>query len=74
MKTLPVEMDAGVDLKAVAKATEGFSGRDLTEKVLKPALHQAIIEDSMVSQAYLEEAIGRSKKDFGKEPPKEMFT
>gem|GEM_PF-75619 len=74
MRTLPVEVDMSVDLKAIARATEGFSGRDLTEKVLKPALHQAIMEDSKVSQAYLEDAIGRARKDFGKEPPKEMFT
>lgn len=42
---LPVK---DVDMKKLASLTKGFSGRDLVEKVLKIALHQAIIEDEEV--------------------------
>jgi AAA family ATPase len=34
-----------LDLSAIAKMTEGLSGRDLVSKVLKTALHNVIIED-----------------------------
>jgi AAA family ATPase len=71
--TLPIPLE-NADLKAISKMTEGFSGRDLSEKVLKVALHQAIMEDCNVTQRHLEEALARAKKDFGREPPKEMFT
>lgn len=71
-KTMPVEMDE-VDLKEIAKLTEGFSGRDLVEKVLKPALHHAIMDDGNMTQKHLEETIPKARKEY-KEPPKEMFT
>jgi AAA family ATPase len=70
--TLPIKM-SGVDLARVAKLTEGFSGRDLSEKVLKAALHQAIIEDTPITQSQIEEILQRAKKEF-REPPKEMFS
>jgi AAA family ATPase len=70
--TLPIELD-GVDLAAIAKLADGFSGRDLTEKVLKVALHLAIMEDGKITQSHLEDTILRAKKEF-REPPKEMFT
>lgn len=71
-ETMPVEMD-GVDLREIAKATEGFSGRDLVEKVLKPALHHAIMDDCTINQKHLEETVPKARKEY-KEPPKEMFT
>lgn len=71
IQTLPAELD-GVDTTAIAEISEGFSGRDLVEKVLKVALHQAIIEDGKVTQSYLEDAVRRVRKDC-KEAPKEMF-
>jgi len=70
--TLPVELD-GVNLEALAKLADGFSGRDLTEKLLKVALHQAIIDDCKITQHHLEDIVCRAKKEF-REPPKEMFT
>jgi AAA family ATPase len=70
--TLPVELDR-VDLGAIAKLAEGLSGRDLTEKVLKSALHQAIFDDSKIKHHNLEETILRIRK-VSREPPKEMFT
>jgi AAA family ATPase len=71
--TLPIPLE-NADMKAISRMTEGFSGRDLSEKVLKVALHQAIMEESNVTQRHLEEALARTKKDMGREPPKEMFT
>jgi AAA family ATPase len=71
-ETLPLELD-GVDLGTIAKLAEGFSGRDLTEKVLKVALHQAIFENGKITQRHLEDIILRTKKGV-REPPKEMFT
>ncbi len=71
--TLPVAIK-DTDLKQISRLTEGFSGRDLVEKVLKVALHQAIIEEKDIESQYLEDAIKRAKKDPFKEAPKEMFT
>jgi len=70
--TLPLGMD-GVNLNDIAKETEGFSGRDLVEKVLKASLHHAIMDESIITAKHLEDAISKAKKDY-KEPPKEMFT
>ena len=42
-ETLPLPVTA--DLKAIAMQTEGFSGRDLRERVLKGALHFALSND-----------------------------
>jgi AAA family ATPase len=70
--TIPLEMD-GVNLHEIARLTEGFSGRDLVEKVLKPALHHAIIEDCPLMQRHLEECIPKARKNSSL-PPKEMFS
>ncbi len=70
--TLPLEMER-LDLKAISRKTEGFSGRDLVEKVLKVALHHAIIDDCKIAQAHLDEAIRNARKDRLK-PPADMFT
>jgi len=72
IKTIPVPVET-IDLKKVAAMTDGFSGRDLVEKVLKVALHQAIMDECSISQAMLEDSVKRVKKDV-KEPPGEMFT
>lgn len=54
---LPVK---GVNIKKIAAMTRGFSGRDLVEKVLKTALHQAIVEDrDEVSGQHFEESMGK---------------
>ncbi len=68
---MPLEVRG--DLAEIAKLTEGFSGRDLVDKILKVALHQAIIEDSrFVERRHLMDALQRVKRDV-KEPPGEMF-
>jgi AAA family ATPase len=70
--TLPVETE-GVDLREIARRTAGFSGRDLVEKVLKTALHGAIIEDSKVTQRHLLGTLSKAG-NISKDAPKEMFT
>lgn len=67
----PIKVEA--DLEEYASRTEGFSGRDLKEKLLKAALHRAILEDSpAVTREHLEDALknipAKSK------PPREMFS
>ncbi len=71
-KTLPLEMEY-VNLAEIARQTEGFSGRDLVEKVLKASLHHAIMEESNITQRHLLETIPRARKEF-RPPPKEMFS
>jgi AAA family ATPase len=47
-KRLPIPIDFG--LQEIVGMTDGYSGRDLRDRVLKEALHQAISEDkSMIS-------------------------
>lgn len=70
--TLPAEVGT-LNLVALARLTEGFSGRDLVEKVLKVALHGAIIDEVSIEQRHLEEAVARSKKET-RDPPAEMFS
>ena len=66
--TLPLELE-NVDLREIARQTEGFSGRDLVEKVLKAALHHAIMEESNITQRHLEETIPKARKEY-RQPPK----
>ncbi len=55
---LPLKLKA--DLKPVAKVTKGFSGRDLKDKILKVALHRALLEGSeYVTQKHIEHALKR---------------
>jgi len=63
----------GVNLKEIARRTEGFSGRDLVEKVLKAALHHAIMDDAAISQKHLEDAVSGARKHYP-QAPKEMFS
>jgi len=69
--TMPLPMQ-NVNLAEIAVQTEGFSGRDLVEKVLKAALHHAIIEESSITQKHIEETIARAKKLY-RQPPRDMF-
>ena len=43
LKTMPLDYE--IDLEKVVKITKGLSGRDLREKILKTALHNAIAND-----------------------------
>ena len=44
LKTMPLDYD--LDLDRIVRLTKGMSGRDIKEKVLKTALHNAIANDS----------------------------
>ncbi|MDF1557439.1 MAG: AAA family ATPase [ANME-2 cluster archaeon] len=73
--TFPVELDADVNVTSLVSKTEGFSGRDLVEKILKSALHAAILEDSLVGNRHLEEALKRTTaSSMFKNSDEGMFT
>lgn len=69
--TFPVDTDEDLGLEEIARKTEDLSGRDLVEKVLKTALHQAIIEGSIVTRDHLLSAASNVKRGPG--PPRNMF-
>jgi AAA family ATPase len=71
-KSLPLPLDA--DLEAFAKKIEGFSGRDIKEKLLKGALYKAMLEDSeRIEEKHLEESLKEIDLGLSK-PPGEMFS
>lgn len=62
-----------VDLGEYAAMTDGYSGRDLKEKLLKAALHRAILENSTaVTKKHMEDALKSTPAKS--KPPREMFT
>ncbi len=71
-RTFPVKLAKDVNLEVIAKQTHGFSGRDLVEKLLKNALHKAILSGGKVTASHFEAALAEA---IGKrsEPPKGMF-
>jgi len=71
LKDFPLKVKANLDV--VARSTEGFSGRDLVEKVIKSALHKAIAEgrDTIETEDLLS-AVEKVKMPT-RHPPKQMF-
>ncbi len=66
---LPLPVEA--DLREFAKRTHNFSGRDLKDKLLKVALHRAILEDSpAIKKEHLEYAL---KRIPAMPEPKELY-
>lgn len=63
LQTFPIKAEANVG--ELAKLTNGLSGRDIVEKVLKSALHHAIMDDmEKVEAHYFEKAAsGLQKKE-----------
>ena len=60
LKTMPMEYD--LDLDRIVKLTKGSSGRDIKEKILKTALHNAIANDSdIITMKNIDYAIETSK-------------
>ena len=60
LKTMPLEYE--LDLNKIVKLTKGLSGRDLKEKILKTALHNAISNDSdIITMKNIEYALESSK-------------
>ncbi|RLI79594.1 AAA family ATPase [Archaeoglobales archaeon] len=67
----PLKVKVSYDL--VARMTEGFSGRDLVEKIIKSSLHKSIADGKdVVETDDLLNAIERIKTP-SKTPPKQMF-
>ncbi len=71
LKDFPLKVKANLDV--VARSTEGFSGRDLVEKVIKSALHKAIADgkDAIETEDLLS-AVEKVKTP-SRHPPKQMF-
>ena len=70
-KRLPMKIST--NLKDYVRRTEGFSGRDLKDKLLKAALHKAILEDAKeITEEHLELAFKAIPPRPS--PPKEMFS
>ena len=60
LKTMPLDYD--IDLEKVVRITKGLSGRDLKEKILKTALHNAIANDcEIITMENIDYAIKNSK-------------
>lgn len=60
LKTMPLEYD--LNLARIVKLTKGLSGRDLKEKILKTALHNAIATDSeIITMKNIDYALKNSK-------------
>ncbi|MGQ9719852.1 MAG: AAA family ATPase [Candidatus Jordarchaeum sp.] len=69
-----VPMPVKADLKKIVKETEGFSGRDLKDKILKAALHKAILQDEKcVTQEIIDSILSQLNEKSSKEKPR-MFT
>jgi AAA family ATPase len=67
---LPVK----ADIKKIVTNTEGFSGRDLKDKLLKASLHKAILQDeSYVTQQIIDSTLKLLNEKSSKEKSK-MFT
>lgn len=60
LETMPLDYD--LDLTRIVKLTKGLSGRDLKEKILKTALHNAIAnDDEIINMNHINYAIKSSK-------------
>jgi AAA family ATPase len=70
--TFPRKLAKDVDIEALSKRTQGFSGRDLVEKLLKNALHRAILAGGKVKMSHFEAVLCESAKK-NSEPPIGMF-
>ncbi|BDH79034.1 MAG TPA: AAA family ATPase [Methanothermobacter sp.] len=69
-ETMPLEIE--YPLEKLVKLTEGMSGRDIKEKILKNALHQAIAEDSdTITEKHIENVFKDNNKKARE--PKHMF-
>lgn len=60
LKTIPLDYD--LDLNKLVKLSKGMSGRDLKEKLIKTALHNAIANDNdKLTMTHMEYAVKTSK-------------
>ena len=71
IETMPCKVT--VSIGKLAKLSEGMSGRDIKEKLLKSALHKALYEDKEeISMVHLDYAL-KNFKSTKNNPPKHMF-
>ncbi len=71
IKKLPLPVSA--DLSKYVAATDGLSGRDIKDKLLKVALHGALLEGATeITDEHLDAALKQIPR--GSTPPKEMFS
>jgi len=74
LKTFPLLVDPAFNVKHFAREAAGLSGRDLTDKVLKVALHRALIEDATYVKAeYFESALSELKKTGASDEWKQFY-
>ena len=60
LKTMPLDYD--LDIGKIVKLTKGLSGRDLKEKILKTALHNAISNDcDIITMEHIDYALKSTK-------------
>ena len=60
LKTMPLDYD--LNLGKIVKLTKGLSGRDLKEKILKTALHNAIANDEdIITMKHIDYALKSTK-------------
>lgn len=63
LATFPIPADSLFDTRLFARKAKGLSGRDIAEKILKSAFHEAIIEEKeTVPAAFFENALKELKK------------
>ena len=56
-------LECTFNIESVVEKTKNFSGRDIKEKILKTALHQAITDSSdFITEEYIDNAIKETKK------------
>jgi AAA family ATPase len=71
LEDFPLKVKA--NLETIAMNTEGFSGRDIVEKIIKTTLHRAIAEGKeIISTEDLMVSVTKVKKP-STSPPKQMF-
>lgn len=71
IESMPCKVD--VSLNKLSKLSEGMSGRDIKEKLLKSALHKALCDDSEeISMKHFDQSL-KSFKSTKNNPPKYMF-
>ncbi len=71
LRDFPLKVKANLDV--IARSTEGFSGRDLVEKVIKSALHKAIADGKEVIETGDFLSVVEKVKTPSRQPPKQMF-
>jgi AAA family ATPase len=61
-----------INLKKYVEKTKGMSGRDIKEKLIKPALHKAILEDkNSIEEKDLDNILNKLKG--GKKEPLHLY-